>query len=322
MKRIIFRDRFLATVLSLSIFCLMIGYQGASGAEALSSKDAYAKLLEDLKQMEHGIAGGSSMEKILEVFDRIEKKLEDFIAAYPGTDEAQDAKFQLGMLNSNINKADKAEKYLQDYITSSPNAPREKLGYANFFLAQAYKSDEQFGKAKKYYLVFLDKYSDVDAKLASRAKSILEDMDVLKKLAVGNKPIPFKVKDIEGKPLSLDKYKGKVVLLDFWATWCGPCRQEMPNVIKLYDKHHDKGFEIVGISLDSKKDALLSYLKTKGIKWPQYFDGAGWKNSVAMKYRIRSIPTTFLLDRKGKIRYKSLRGRELERAVEKLLREK
>jgi thiol-disulfide isomerase/thioredoxin len=129
------------------------------------------------------------------------------------------------------------------------------------------------------------------------------------------------VKDTNGKTLSLAKYKGKVVLLDFWATWCQPCKVEMPNVIRIHKKFNPKGFEIIGISLDSDARALENFVKANGIAWPQYFDGKGWKNDVAGLYRVRSIPATYLIDKKGKIRYQSLRGAELEKAVEQLLSE-
>jgi thiol-disulfide isomerase/thioredoxin len=99
------------------------------------------------------------------------------------------------------------------------------------------------------------------------------------KLQAGLKPgvvFPdFNEKDLAGEPLSIAKFKGKVVLVDFWATWCGPCRGELPNVLAAYKKYHDKGFEIIGISLDRDENALKSFIKENGMVWPQYFDGLG-----------------------------------------------
>ena len=125
----------------------------------------------------------------------------------------------------------------------------------------------------------------------------------------------FDEKDLAGQPLSIASRKGKVVLLDFWATWCGPCRIELPNVIEIYKKHHADGFEIIGISLDEDKARLESFIKDKGMTWPQYFDGQKWKNKLAVKYGVNSIPATCLLDGEGKILGKDLRGEELEKAV-------
>lgn len=130
----------------------------------------------------------------------------------------------------------------------------------------------------------------------------------------------FDEKDLEGKPLSIANYKGKVVLIDFWATWCGPCVAELPNVIDAYKKYHDKGFEIIGISLDQERDALTNFMKKQGMTWKQYFDGKGWQNKLAVQYGIHSIPATYLLDGEGKIVAKDLRGEALSAQLAKLLK--
>ena len=132
-------------------------------------------------------------------------------------------------------------------------------------------------------------------------------------------PFPdFNETDLAGKPLSVGALKGKVVMVDFWATWCGPCVHELPNVIASYKKHHDEGFEIIGVSLDSDRDKLDAFLKkTDGMTWAQYFDGLGWKNKLAGKYGVQGIPFTVLVGRDGKIIGTELRGEELEAAVAK-----
>ena len=125
----------------------------------------------------------------------------------------------------------------------------------------------------------------------------------------------FDEKDLDGNPLSIASFKGKLVLIDFWATWCGPCIAELPNLLKTYEKHHDKGFEIIGISLDKDRDKLTTFIKEKKMGWPQFFDGQGWQNSLAAKYGVMSIPATYLLDKEGKIIAAGLRGDALEKAV-------
>jgi peroxiredoxin len=141
-------------------------------------------------------------------------------------------------------------------------------------------------------------------------------------LVDGAKFPDFDEKDLEGKPLSVANYKGKVVLIDFWATWCPPCVAELPNVQKAYETHHKDGFEIIGISLDQDEKKLKSFIKEKNMPWPQYFDGKGWGSKLAGKYGVTSIPATFLLDREGKIIGTDLRGPDLETALTKALAKK
>ena len=132
------------------------------------------------------------------------------------------------------------------------------------------------------------------------------------------KPAPdFQVIDLNGQELSLKKYRGQVVLLDFWATWCIPCRAEMPHLKKVYDTYKDQKFEIIGVSLDQSKSVLDSYIETQNITWQQFLD----KSGVAKMYNVTGIPATFLIDGDGIVREVKLRGRALEEAIEELVKE-
>ena len=159
---------------------------------------------------------------------------------------------------------------------------------------------------------------NADEILASMAKQ--EEAKKIQRTLVEGKTFPdFDEKDVTGRPLSIASYKGKVVLIDFWATWCGPCVGELPNVLATYQKHHGQGFEIIGISLDKDEAKLTSFTKEKNMPWQQFFDGQFWANKLAVKYGVNSIPATYLLDGEGKIIGKNLRGPALEEAVSKAL---
>ncbi|MBX7207122.1 MAG: TlpA family protein disulfide reductase [Verrucomicrobiaceae bacterium] len=131
-------------------------------------------------------------------------------------------------------------------------------------------------------------------------------------------PVSLKFNAVKGGKVDLETLKGKVVLIDFWATWCGPCVKEVPNVVAAYEKLHDKGFEIVGISLDQNKAALTKFVKDNKMTWPQYFDGKGWENEISTRFGIHAIPAMWLVDKEGKLVSTNARG-NLEAEVEKLL---
>jgi thiol-disulfide isomerase/thioredoxin len=160
------------------------------------------------------------------------------------------------------------------------------------------------------------------ATAASGADEILawidkrEEAQKLQKSLTAGAPFPaIEEKDLAGEPLSTAQHAGKVLLIDFWATWCGPCVAELPNVLQTYNTYHDKGFDIIGVNLDTDRQKLESFLKQRHVVWQQYFDGQGWTNKLAVKYGIESIPATFLLDQKGIIIGRDLRGAELQSAV-------
>jgi thiol-disulfide isomerase/thioredoxin len=148
----------------------------------------------------------------------------------------------------------------------------------------------------------------------ARAKGLLAKLD-----AVG-KPLDIKFTAVDGRAVDLTTMKGKVVLVDFWATWCGPCVAELPNLKATYEHLHPQGFEIVGISFDSDKAKLESFVKDKVMPWPQFFDGKGWKNEFGVKYAINGIPTMWLVDKQGILRDMSARE-DFASKVEKLLAE-
>jgi thiol-disulfide isomerase/thioredoxin len=155
--------------------------------------------------------------------------------------------------------------------------------------------------------------------IADLGKNAIEQRERLANLKT--KPVELTFKVTNGQTVNLAKLRGKVVLLDFWASWCGPCLAEMPSVVGAYEKLHKSGFEIVGISLDEDKAAMEGAVKKLGMTWAQYFDGQGWQNKISRSFGINSIPAAWLFDKKGMLRETALRGEELSAAVQKLLAE-
>lgn len=142
----------------------------------------------------------------------------------------------------------------------------------------------------------------------------------LSKLAIGAEAPDIVMNTPSGEALSLSSLKGKVVLIDFWASWCKPCRMENPNVVKLYAKYKDKGFEILGVSLDREKSAWEQAIKDDNLTWKHVSDLAFWNSTVVKQYNITGVPYTVLVDREGKIIAKGLRGPQLEQKLEEIFK--
>lgn len=153
-------------------------------------------------------------------------------------------------------------------------------------------------------------------------KQIYAALSLDEKTAIGKTAPTFSMADAAGKMVSLADFKGKYVLIDFWASWCGPCRKENPNVVAAYKKYHDKGFEILGVSLDSNKEPWLKAIATDGLTWNHVSDLKGWKNSAAALYGVKSVPASFLISPDGKIVAKDLRGEVLHKKLASLFVEK
>ena len=159
------------------------------------------------------------------------------------------------------------------------------------------------------------------ALFVANAAFLYHNWSQLKPVPRGSTAPNIRVPLLGGGDFRLEAERGHPVFVDFWATWCGPCVGEIPNVKAAYEKLHPKGFEILGISFDQEKDALETFVKKKGMTWPQYFDGEGWQNKFGQEFGINSIPAMWLVDQKGILRDMNARD-GLAGKVEKLLAEK
>lgn len=165
--------------------------------------------------------------------------------------------------------------------------------------------------------------AQIPAELTDEAITQIKDkVEKLKATAVGQKFTNFEMQTPDGKTVKLSDYvgKGKVVLVDFWASWCGPCRREMPNLVEAYKKYRNKGFEIVGVSLDRDAEAWKDGIKKLDITWPQMSDLKYWDCEGAKLYAVSSIPHTVLIDGEGTILARGLHGEELQKQIAEALK--
>lgn len=157
-----------------------------------------------------------------------------------------------------------------------------------------------------------------EEKEPAAAASMKKELKKAKAFMVGGQAPDFSQQTPDGKELNLSDLKGKIVLVDFWASWCGPCRRENPNVVRLYNKYKGQGFDVLGVSLDRNREKWLGAIEKDGLEWHHVSDLKGWQNEVANMYGVSSIPHTILLDREGKIIAQRLRGPALEARLEEL----
>ncbi len=155
---------------------------------------------------------------------------------------------------------------------------------------------------------------------SEKGKELHELIELGRKTMVGQQAIDFMQPDANGTMISLSSFKGKYVLVDFWASWCAPCRNESPNLVKAYEKYKSKNFEILSITLDEKKDRWLKAIQDDHYTWTQVGDIKGWENAAARAYGIQGIPFNLLLDPNGVIIARNLRGEALEKKLEEILK--
>ena len=249
-------------------------------------------------------------------------------AAEPPSAAANELKELVTKIQKKLQAGDRTEEKLaaelkefETLLAKHKGEKTDDVAQILFMKAQLYAEvlDDK-AKGKELMAQLMKEFPD--SKPAASAKQQEAAEKVRAGLVAGAQFPEFNEKDLQGKPFSVAACKGKVVLVDFWATWCGPCVGELPNVQKVYEKHHAAGLEILGISLDSDKAKLEKFVEAKNVPWQQYFDGKGWGNKLAQQFGVNSIPATYLLDGAGKIIAKNLRGEALEEAVAKAIEKK
>lgn len=254
-----------------------------------------------------GSAPQSDYESFKSKEGEFDAQLKDIITQYKVADKEKDT-IKTAELDLKYEEVDSLKNlFIDTYIAN--NKSSNVAAYIVYSNVYRYELKE----LEKIYTGF-DKW----VKAADYGVYLNDRIELLKKCDIGVSAPVFAMNNTEGKSVSLSDYKGKYVLIDFWASWCGPCRSENPNVVAAYEKYHEKGFEILGVSLDTKDDKWKAAIEKDKLTWEHVSDLKGWSNEAAAMYAVMAIPHSVLIDKNGVIIAKNLRGEDLHKKLEEI----
>ena len=295
-----------------------------TGSTSMTDNEAYAEIKAIARKLKDSSDPAA--------YEMLVEKSAVFINAYPKYKRVDKVYYLLGDSLIQLNRVDEGIAVFEELIKYYPAA--DYVEQSLLALGLAYDKIGEHDKADRLYEKLVNNTKYRGGWSANTARLLLEQDWDARTGELADAPGPrayptssqfidkpafdFQVTGLRGEPISLSQYRGQVVLLDFWATWCGPCIAEMPNVKATYAKYKNQKFEIIGISLDNSTAPLEAYIASEGLTWRQYWDNGG---RISNMYNVRAIPSTFLIDGAGIIRRVNLRGGALERAVGELVRE-
>jgi len=266
----------------------------------------------------------SSLEALLEDMAQKEfEALKHYVEANPEAEDAGEARQMLVYRLMSEQSYDEALQHLEVMYAELPDDKSQvALDVAGELIFATIQTYQSAGKTNELF-AFIEKVRS-DFKNHEEAGMIEASLDEFVQMINVDRPglgeeIDLSFTAIDGREISVSAMTGRVVLVDFWATWCGPCIRAMPALKELYRDYHSKGFEIIGISLDNERADLDAYLEREAITWPHYFDGKGWENDFAAEFGIDSIPATYLIGPDGRIEAINAGQDELRALIQKLL---
>lgn len=243
----------------------------------------------------------------LQAYNAKRDSASNYLRQHPENSEAINQSFQNEYFNW--------QTYKQKYMSMNQNSP------ALLPVISAIDVDKEFTTYESIVKQISESFSGSPVIEATKQQyqQKIAQIEAMNFLAPGKVAPDFTQNDVNGKPMTLSSLKGNIVLIDFWASWCGPCRAENPNVVKLYEKYKDKGFTVMSVSLDKEKQKWLDAIAKDGLKWPNHVsDLKYWQNEVAKLYQVSSIPFTVLIDKEGKVIATKLRGPQLEATLQQI----